>query len=176
MTSSLWKVSRLGFISIIIEIQVWCVKSTEYKEQHRISDLSWGFWCFYFCEQNTPDRCLNNYIELRRCIFKVLQNINYTKDPISPHTPLPHTPPSSFLWGFMWPLWVRPLKRSTCRHQFLVQMPKAKVSWLLCIVRLVSKTDNAMHFTLLVKQASVDFTSHLYFIIDCLRPKFVFWT
>ena len=45
------------------------------------------------------------------------------------------------------------------RHQFLVQMPKAKVSWLLCIGRLVSKTDNVMHFTCLVKQAGVDLVS-----------------
>ena len=34
-------------------------------------------------------------------------------------------------------------------------MPKAKVSWLLCIGRLVSKTDNVMHFARLVEQASV---------------------
>ena len=40
------------------------------------------------------------------------------------------------------------------RHQFLVQMPKAKVSWLLCIGRLVSKTDNVMHFARLLEQAS----------------------
>ena len=35
-------------------------------------------------------------------------------------------------------------------------MSKAKVSWLLCIGRLVSKTDNVIHFARLVKQASVD--------------------
>ena len=33
-------------------------------------------------------------------------------------------------------------------------MSKAKVSWLLCIGRLVSKTDNVMHFARLVEQAS----------------------
>ena len=33
-------------------------------------------------------------------------------------------------------------------------MSKAKVSWLLCIGRLVSKTDNVMHFAHLVEQAS----------------------
>ena len=38
-------------------------------------------------------------------------------------------------------------------------MSKAKVSWLLCIGRLVSKTDNVMHFARLVKQASVDLVS-----------------
>ena len=35
-------------------------------------------------------------------------------------------------------------------------MSKVKVSWLLCIGRLVSKTDDVMHFARLVKQASVD--------------------
>ena len=39
------------------------------------------------------------------------------------------------------------------------EMSKAKVSWLLCIGRLVSKTDNVMHFASLVKQASVDSVS-----------------
>ena len=38
-------------------------------------------------------------------------------------------------------------------------MSKAKVSWLLCIGRLVSKTDNVMHFACLVKQACVDLVS-----------------
>ena len=38
-------------------------------------------------------------------------------------------------------------------------MSKAKVSWLLCIGRLVSKTDNVMHFAHSVKQASVDLVS-----------------
>ena len=33
-------------------------------------------------------------------------------------------------------------------------MSKAKVFWLLCIGRLVSKTDNVMHFARLVEQAS----------------------
>ena len=47
------------------------------------------------------------------------------------------------------------MMHSDSRHQFLVQMPKAKVSWLLCIGRLVSKTDNVMHFARLVEQASV---------------------
>ena len=36
---------------------------------------------------------------------------------------------------------------------------KLRVSWFLCIGRLVSKTDNVMHFTCLVKQASVDLVS-----------------
>ena len=35
-------------------------------------------------------------------------------------------------------------------------MFEAKVSWLLCIGILVSKTDNVMHFAHLVKQVSVD--------------------
>ena len=48
------------------------------------------------------------------------------------------------------------LTNDTSRHQFLVQMPKAKVSWLLCIGRLVPKTDNVMHFARLVEQASAD--------------------
>ena len=50
------------------------------------------------------------------------------------------------------------LTNDASRHQFLVQMPKAKVSWLLCIGRLVSKTDNVMHFARLVKQASADWS------------------
>ena len=37
-------------------------------------------------------------------------------------------------------------------HQLLVQMPKDKVSWLLCIGRLVSNTDNVKHFAHLVKK------------------------
>ena len=41
-------------------------------------------------------------------------------------------------------------------------MSKAKVSWLLCIGRLVSKTDNVMHFACLVKQGSVDLVSDLF--------------
>ena len=41
-------------------------------------------------------------------------------------------------------------------------MPKAKVSWLLCIGRLVSKTDNVMHFACLVEQASVTRFCDLY--------------
>ena len=41
-------------------------------------------------------------------------------------------------------------------------MSKAKVSWLLCIGRLVSKTDNVMHFARLVRQASVDLASDLF--------------
>ena len=45
-------------------------------------------------------------------------------------------------------------------------MSKAKVSWLLCIGRLVSKTDNVMHFARLVKQASVDSVS---------QPICLFW-
>ena len=42
------------------------------------------------------------------------------------------------------------------RHQFLIEMLEAKVSWLLCIGWLVSKTDNVMHLPRLVKQASAD--------------------
>ena len=51
------------------------------------------------------------------------------------------------------------LTNDASRHQFLAQMLKAKVSWLLCIGRLVSKTDNVMHFARLVKQAGVDLVS-----------------
>ena len=35
-------------------------------------------------------------------------------------------------------------------------MFEAKVWWILCIGRLVSKTDNVIHFAHLVKQVSVD--------------------
>ena len=38
-------------------------------------------------------------------------------------------------------------------------MSKAKVSWLLCIGRLVSKTDSVMHFARLVEQASAAYLS-----------------
>ena len=41
-------------------------------------------------------------------------------------------------------------------HQFSAVMPGAKMSWLLSIGRLVSKTDNVMHLAHLVKQVSVD--------------------
>ena len=51
------------------------------------------------------------------------------------------------------------LTNDASRHQFLAQMLKAKVSWLLCIGRLVFKTDNVMHFARLVKQAGVDMVS-----------------
>ena len=54
------------------------------------------------------------------------------------------------------------MMHSDSRHQFLVPMPKAKVSWLLCIGRLVSKTDNVMHFAHLVEQASVTRFCDLY--------------
>ena len=54
------------------------------------------------------------------------------------------------------------MMHSDSRHQFLAQMPKAKVSWLLCIGRLVSKTDNVMHFAGLVEQASVTRFCDLY--------------
>ena len=37
------------------------------------------------------------------------------------------------------------LYRLRFAHQFWAQMLEAKVSWLLCIGRLVSKTDNVMH-------------------------------
>ena len=43
-------------------------------------------------------------------------------------------------------------------------MSEAKVSWLLCIGILVSKTDNVMHFAHLVKQVSVNYV----FMIDIL--------
>ena len=48
-------------------------------------------------------------------------------------------------------------------------MAKAKVSWLLRIGRLVSKTDNVMHFARLVKQACVDLVSDLfvYYRLGC---------
>ena len=35
-------------------------------------------------------------------------------------------------------------------------MSEAKVSWLLCIGKLVSNADNVMHFAHLVKQVSID--------------------
>ena len=41
-------------------------------------------------------------------------------------------------------------------------MSKAKVPWLLCIGRLVCKTDNVRHFAHLVKQAGVDLVSDLF--------------
>ena len=45
------------------------------------------------------------------------------------------------------------------------------MSWLLCIGRLVSKTDNVMHFARLVKQPSVDSVSDWYvfgaYMVDC---------
>ena len=77
-------------------------------------------------------------------------------------------PKSTSFWS-MCDRWVKPLMRSTPRHQFLVQMLKAKVSWLLCIGRLVSKTDNVMHFARLVKQACVDLVSDLfvYYRLGC---------
>ena len=53
----------------------------------------------------------------------------------------------------------RAVNQMSPRHQFSVQMLKAKVSWLLCIGRLVSKTDNVMYFAKLVKQVSVDLVS-----------------
>ena len=73
------------------------------------------------------------------------------------------------LLGTMWPLWVKSLAWSPPRHQILVQMLKAKVLWLFCISRLVSKTDNVIHFACLVKQASVDLVSYLfvYYRLGC---------
>ena len=55
------------------------------------------------------------------------------------------------------------------RHQFEAEMSKAKVSWLLCIGRLVSKTENVMHFAHLVKQVCVDLVSDLfvYYRLGC---------
>ena len=41
-------------------------------------------------------------------------------------------------------------------HQFLDQIPKAMVLWLLYFARLVSTTDNVMHFARLIKQTSAD--------------------
>ena len=46
--------------------------------------------------------------------------------------------------GFVFAL-CNQLYRLHFAHQFLAQMLEAKVSWLLCIGRLVSKTDNVMH-------------------------------
>ena len=40
---------------------------------------------------------------------------------------------------------------------FLAEMLEAKVSWLLCLGRLVSKIDNVRHFARLVNLASVDY-------------------
>ena len=58
---------------------------------------------------------------------------------------------------------------SNPRHQFKAEMSKAEVSWLLCIGRLVSKTDNVMHFARLVKQGCVDLVSDLfvYYRLGC---------
>ena len=53
-------------------------------------------------------------------------------------------------------------------------MSKTKVSWLLCIGKLVSKTDNAMHFARLVKQASVDFVLDLFVYYTLGMSQFVF--
>ena len=39
-------------------------------------------------------------------------------------------------------------------HQYLAEMPEAKLIRLLCLSTLVSKTENVMHLTHLVKQAS----------------------
>ena len=53
-------------------------------------------------------------------------------------------------------------------------MPKAKVSWLLCIGRLVSKIDNVMHFAHLVEQASVTRFCDLYVYYRLGRDLFVY--
>ena len=53
-------------------------------------------------------------------------------------------------------------------------MPKAKVSWLLCIGRLVSKTDNVMYFARLVEQASVTRFCDLYVYHRLGRDLFVY--
>ena len=53
-------------------------------------------------------------------------------------------------------------------------MYKAKVSWLLCIGRLVSKTDNVMHFACLVEQASVTRFCNLYVYYRLGRDLFVY--
>ena len=48
-------------------------------------------------------------------------------------------------------------------------MLQAKVSWLLCIERLISKADNVIHFACLVKQACVDLVSDqfVYYRLGC---------
>ena len=55
-------------------------------------------------------------------------------------------------------------------------MSKAKVSCLLCIGRLVSKTDNVMHFACLVEQASVTRFCDLYVYYRLGGDLFVYGT
>ena len=73
----------------------------------------------------------------------------------------PHFGLSSGSW--VHPNWI-PCNLWLCfaMHTSFRQMSKAEVSWLLCIGRMVSKTDNVMHFAHLVKQASVDLVSDLF--------------
>ena len=47
-------------------------------------------------------------------------------------------------------------------------MSEAKVSWLLSNGKLVSKTDNVMHFARLVKQVCVDLVSDLFGVVSHL--------
>ena len=48
------------------------------------------------------------------------------------------------------------LANDASRHQFLVQMVEARVSWLLCLCRLMYKIDIIiMHFAHLEKQADI---------------------
>ena len=66
-----------------------------------------------------------------------------------------------------------------CKTSVLAEMLEAKVSWLLCFGRLVSKIDNVMHFARLVKQASVDywhsFTTGQSIWHTVLRHLFTLW-
>ena len=54
-------------------------------------------------------------------------------------------------------------------------MCKAKVSWVLCIGRLVSKTDNVMHFAHLVKQASADWVEWPICPLKLTRTLIIDW-
>ena len=55
-------------------------------------------------------------------------------------------------------------------------MSKAEVSWLLCIGRLVSKTDNVMHFACLVKQANIDLVSDQGLWVVCYGAQSLCYT
>ena len=66
------------------------------------------------------------------------------------------------------------LTNDASRHQFLVQMLKAKVSKV--SRRLVSKTDNVMHFARLVKQASVDLVSRPICLFGAYRQGGQHWS
>ena len=84
----------------------------------------------------------------------------------------------TFVWGTM----VKSIKYMTAasqapcvvnqlspRHHIKPEMSNTKVPWLLCIGRLVSKTDSVMSFAHLVKQASVDLVLDLfvYYRLEC---------